>query len=81
MFFDTLYILLLLLLFSERTSNRVFTTVIGISKAPDIDLAVMPKEIACRAVRGSSRFKECFSQCSDEKYKPTPGITLVIDCN
>lgn len=67
-------------LFSEHTSNRVFTTVMGISRAPDMDRAVMPKEMACRAVRGSSRLKACFSQCNDEKYKPTPGITLVIDC-
>jgi len=70
----------LFFLFSARTSNRVFTTVIGINRAPDMDRAVMPKEMACRAVRGSSRLKACFSQCSDEKYKPTPGITLVIDC-
>lgn len=66
--------------FSERTSNRVFTTVMGINRAPDMDRAVMPKEMACRAVKGSSKLKACFNQCSDEKYKPTPGITLVIDC-
>jgi len=62
-----------------HTSNRVFTTVIGINRAPDIDRAVTPNEMACTAVRGSSRLKVCFNQCSDEKYKPTPGITLVID--
>lgn len=67
-------------LFSEHTSNRVFTTVMGINRAPDMDRAVMPKEMACRGVRGSSKLKACFNQCSDEKYKPTPGITLVIDC-
>lgn len=63
----------------NRTSNRVLTTVMGISKAPDIERAVIPKEIACRAVNGSSKSKACFSQCNDEKYRPTPGITLVID--
>lgn len=63
----------------NSTSNRVFTTVMGISRAPDMDRAVMPKEMACRAVICSSRPKACFSQCNDEKYRPTPGITLVID--
>lgn len=63
----------------NHTSNRVFTTVMGINRAPDMDRAVMPKETACIAVRGSCRSKVCFSQCSDEKYKPTPGTTLVID--
>lgn len=69
-----------ILLSINRTSNRVLTTVIGINKAPDMERAVMPKEIACRAVSGSSRLKTCFNQCNDEKYRPTPGITLVIDC-
>lgn len=74
------YIFLSHILSINRTSNRVLTTVMGISKAPDIERAVMPKEIACRAVNGSSKSKACFSQCNDEKYRPTPGITLVIDC-
>lgn len=68
-----------ILLFTNRTSNRVLTTVMGISRAPDMERAVMPKEIACRAVNGSSKSRVCFSQWSDEKYRPTPGITLVID--
>lgn len=64
----------------KSTSYLVFTTVIGMSKAPDIARAVEPKTIARIGERGSSHCKECFSQCRDEKYKPTPGTTLMIDC-
>lgn len=63
----------------SRTSKRVFTTVIGINKAPDIDLAVMPNNNASVGVSGSFTCNVCFNQCNDEKYNPTPGTTLVMD--
>lgn len=67
------------LIITIRTSKRVFTTVIGIKKVPDIDLAVTPNNMASVGVSGSFKWNVCFNQCNDEKYNPTPGITLVID--
>lgn len=60
------------------TSKRVFTTVIGINKTPDIDLAVIPNNKASVDVSGSFRCNVCFNQCNVEKYNPTPGTTLVM---
>ena len=43
-----------------------------------MERAVNPKTIASIGVV-SSRFEELFNQCKVEKYKPTPGATLIID--
>lgn len=72
-------ILLLLVWWFSITSYLVLTTVIGISKAPEMVLAVTPKVTACRGVIDSFKSNVLLSQCKVEKYRPTPGMTLVID--
>lgn len=63
----------------ENYIYLVFTTVTGISKAPDIDRATTPRVTDCRGVIFPSGANLVLSQLRDEKYKPTPGTQRTID--
>lgn len=63
---------------SQNTSYLVFMTVTGIRMVPAIVRAVIPIAIDCTGV-GLTNSNVFLSHCRVEKYRPTPGTTLVID--